>query len=71
MWVTIAAPNGSQPIWSFDQTRPWGTAVASIVSSPAMPSKLVLPVVPGVAVPTPRPPCPSLRNQPCRPYVRP
>jgi len=67
--VTIAAPNGTQPIWSFSQTKPQGTAVASIVFSAAMPSKLVLPVVPGVAVPTPLPPCPSLRNQPCRPYL--
>jgi hypothetical protein len=26
-------------------------------------------VVPGVSVPTGEPPCPSLRNEPCRPYV--
>jgi len=29
---------------------------------------LVLPVVPGVSVPTALPACPSLRNEPCRPY---
>jgi hypothetical protein len=67
--VTIAAPNGTQPIWSFSQTKPAGTAVASIAFSQSMPSKLVLPVVPGVPVPTPLPPCPSLRNEPCRPYA--
>jgi hypothetical protein len=33
-----------------------------------MPSSLVLPVVSGVSVPTRLPPCPSLRNEPCRPY---
>jgi hypothetical protein len=33
-----------------------------------MPSSLVLPVVPGMSVPTPLPVCPSLRNEPCRPY---
>jgi hypothetical protein len=33
-----------------------------------MPSSIVLPVVPGVAVPKALPPCGSLRNQPCRPY---
>ena len=33
-----------------------------------MPSSLVLPVVPGVSVPTALPACPSLRNEPCRPY---
>jgi uncharacterized protein len=30
---------------------------------------LFLPVVPGVAVPTDQPPCPSLRNEPCRTYA--
>ena len=67
--VTISAPNGDQPIWSFGQTEPWTTANVQIASSPSMPSRLVLPVVPGLPVPTPLPPCPSLRNEPCRPYV--
>ena len=67
--VTIAAPNGTQPIWSFSQTRPAGTAQVDIASSPTMPSSLILPVVPGVGVPTALPVCPSLRNEPCRTYV--
>jgi uncharacterized protein len=67
--VTIAAPNGTQPIWSFSQTEPAGTAKVSVVFSKTMPSSLILPVVPGVNVPTGLPPCPSLRNEPCRPYV--
>jgi predicted acyl esterase len=67
--VTIAAPNGSQPVWSFSQTKPSGTAKVSIAFSRRMPSSLTLPVVPGVSVPTPLPPCPSLRNEPCRAYV--
>jgi predicted acyl esterase len=66
--VTIAAPNGTQPVWSFSETQPTGTATAEIAFSTAMPSSLVLPVVPGVSVSTPLPPCPSLRNEPCRPY---
>lgn len=66
--VTISAPNGTQPVWSFGETQPQGTATVSIASSEAMPSSLILPVVPGVSVPTPLPPCPSLRNEPCRPY---
>jgi hypothetical protein len=65
--VTIAGPNGQQPVWSFGESIPGGTDV-SISSSPSQPSKLVLPVIPGVQAPTPLPPCPSLRNQPCRPY---
>jgi predicted acyl esterase len=67
--VTIAAPNGSQPIWSFSQTQPeGGTANVSIAFGPGMPSSLTLPIVPGVSVPTGLPPCQSLRNEPCRPY---
>jgi predicted acyl esterase len=66
--VTIAAPNGTQPVWSFSETQPAGTATVSIAFSPTMPSSLILPVVPGLSVPTGLPPCPSLRNEPCRPY---
>jgi hypothetical protein len=64
--VTIAAPNGTQPIWSFDQAA--SGANVSIAFSTAMPSSIILPVVPGVQVPTPLPACPSLRNEPCRTY---
>ena len=66
--VTIAAPNGTQPIWSFSQTQPNRSGSVSIAFSTTMPSSLILPVVPGLTVPTPLPPCPSLRNEPCRPY---
>jgi len=64
--VTIAAPNGTQPIWAFDHTRPKGTAKVAVAYSNKMPSSLVLPVIPGVAVPTGLPPCPGLRGEPCR-----
>ncbi len=67
--VTISAPNGTQPIWSFSQTQPEGTtANVSIAFGPGMPASLTLPIVPGVSVPTGLPACPSLRNEPCRPY---
>ncbi len=67
--ITIAAPNGTQPVWSFSQTQPPGeTASVSIEFSPTKRSSLVLPIVPGVSVPTEEPACPSLRNEPCRPY---
>jgi predicted acyl esterase len=67
--VTISAPNGSQPVWSFGQTQPEGTtANVSIAFGRGMPANLTLPVVPGVTVPTGLPPCPSLRNEPCRLY---
>jgi uncharacterized protein len=66
--VTIAAPDGTQPVWAFDQARPRGTAKVAIARSKRMPSRLVLPVVPGVSVPTGLPPCPGLRGEPCRGY---
>jgi hypothetical protein len=66
--VTISAPNGTQPVWSFGQTVPNGVASVSVAFSKSMPSSLILPVVPGVSVSTALPPCPSLRNEPCRAY---
>jgi hypothetical protein len=66
--VTIAAPNGDQPIWSFSQTKPKGHATVRIAYSKHRRSRLILPVVPGVAVPTGLPPCPGLRGEPCRSY---
>jgi predicted acyl esterase len=66
--VTIASPNGAEPVWAFAQTEPSGTGSVSVAHSPSMPSSLVLPVVPGVSATTPLPACPSLRNEPCRPY---
>ncbi|MCW2968851.1 MAG: CocE/NonD family hydrolase [Solirubrobacteraceae bacterium] len=67
--VTITAPSGDQPIWSFGTTVPTGTASVTLAHSPAMPSRVVLPVVSGVTVPTALPPCPGLRGEPCRTYV--
>jgi predicted acyl esterase len=66
--VTIAQPNGTQPIWSFDHLEPTGGGSVSIAFSPSMPSSLILPVVPAVSVPTSLPACPSQRNQPCRTF---
>jgi hypothetical protein len=66
--VTITAPNGDQPIWSFGETDPSGNATVSIARSKQMPSSLLLPVVAGVSVPTGLPPCPGLRGEPCRDY---
>jgi hypothetical protein len=67
--VTISAPNGDQPIWSFSEANPSGTANVAIAHSKQMPSSLLLPEVSGVSVPTGLPPCPGLRGEPCRAYV--
>jgi len=67
--VTIAAPNGTQPIWDFEETEPAGKAQVAIAYSKQDPSNLLLPVVPGIDVPSALPPCPALRGEPCRDYV--
>ena len=66
--IIVSAPNGDQPIWAFAQLHPQAPARVWLASAPAMPSRLVLPVVSGVAVPTGLPPCPGLRGEPCRNY---
>jgi uncharacterized protein len=67
--VRITAPNGDQPIWSFGETAPSkGTAKVRIGYGKKRPSRLILPVVAGVNVPTGLPPCPGLRGEPCRDY---
>jgi predicted acyl esterase len=68
--VTISAPNGDQPIWAFEETKPKGKrkAKVAIAFSKRRPSQLTLPVVPGVDVPTELPACPALRAQPCRDF---
>ncbi len=67
--VTISAPNGTQPIWAFAHAQPdQGGATVEVAYGQEMPSHLLLPVVPGVAVTTALPPCPGLRGEPCRDY---
>jgi hypothetical protein len=66
--VTISAPGGDQPVWTFGATSPAGRASVSIARSPARPSRLVLPVVDGLSAPTVLPPCPGLRGEACRAY---
>ncbi|HEY1359653.1 MAG TPA: CocE/NonD family hydrolase [Thermoleophilaceae bacterium] len=67
--VTLSAPNGDQPIWSFGETKPSkGSARVAIAHSKRKASRLVLPVIPGLDVPTGLPPCPGLRGEPCRDY---
>jgi predicted acyl esterase len=66
--VTISAPGGDQPEWAFADLVPARGATVRVAHSRSMPSRLVLPVVPDVAVPTGLPPCPGLRGEPCRPY---
>jgi predicted acyl esterase len=67
--VTIAAPDGDQPVWAFDEAKPVHSARVRLAHSRRLPSRLLLPVVEGVNAPTGLPPCPGLRGEPCRTYV--
>jgi predicted acyl esterase len=66
--VTVSAPGGDQPVWAFAQTIPAGNATVTIGHGPKLPSRVILPVVPGLSVPSGLPPCPGLRGEPCRTY---
>jgi uncharacterized protein len=66
--ITISAPGGDQPTWAFSDLTPKGHATVMLAHSGSMPSRIILPVVPDVAVPTGYPPCPGLRGEPCRRY---
>jgi putative CocE/NonD family hydrolase len=69
--VTIQAPGGDQPTWAFENasTDPKGKPWVAIAHDKKHPSRLVLPVTPGVEAPTELPGCPALRGEPCRDYA--
>lgn len=67
--ISVEAPGGDRTEWSFDTPPTGGSVTNEIAHTAAMPSALVLPVVPGVDPPDALPPCPGLRGQPCRAYV--
>ena len=67
--LTIDAPGNSRAVWEF-KTLDKGETV-TIANDAQHPSRLVLPVVPGIDVPKVAPPaCGSLRGQPCRTWVK-
>jgi len=67
--VTVSAPVGDQPVWAFADTVPQQNARVTIAASKRRPSRLILPLIPGVSAPTPLPPCPGLRGEPCRTFA--
>ena len=64
--IVVQAPGGNRPLWAFQDLPAVGSVRNEVARSGVLASKLVLPVNPGVAVPTPLPPCPALRGEPCR-----
>lgn len=68
--LSVEAPGGNRPLWTFNVLPASQPVYNWIAHSVGRPSRIVLPVVPAVAVPAAYPPCPtSLRSQPCRAYV--
>jgi hypothetical protein len=64
--VAVATPGSNKGRWQFDVLQLGPGATVAVAHDADHPSSLALPVIPGIAVPTPLPPCPSLRSQPCR-----
>jgi hypothetical protein len=70
--LTIQAPGGDRPEWTFDTPTGKRAATARIAHDRQHPSAVVLPVLPANPTLSAAPaPCPSLRAQPCRTYVTP
>ncbi len=62
--ISVEAPGGNRTRWAFGTTP--GVATNSIAHTAAMPSSVVLPLVPDVEVETGPPACGTVRSQPCR-----
>jgi predicted acyl esterase len=64
--LMIDAPGGNRAVWEFETIA--GGEKVTIATGVATPSRLALPVIPGIAVPDEYPECGALRGQPCRIY---
>jgi hypothetical protein len=67
--VSVDTPGDSRAVWTFILQEYANPPTMRIAHDTAHPSSVVLPVVPGVDVPTDMPDCTWLRGQPCRDYV--
>jgi predicted acyl esterase len=67
--LSIDTPGDSRASWRFLLLEHADTVAHTIGHDVAHPSSVVLPVVPGVPVPTSLPPCLALRGHVCRPYA--
>lgn len=66
--LSVGAPGAIRPRWKFEALAPEGEVINTVSRSAAMPSRIVLPVIPGIEPPAALPPCPGLRAQPCHEY---
>ena len=67
--VTVSAPGGDRPAWSFTTPATDGKVTDTLALGGVHPTALVMDVLPSVTPPDPQPACPSLRGEPCRTYV--
>jgi len=67
--LAVSTPGGNKGRWKFEVLQLGDGIRHRISHSAALPSSLVLPVIPGLEAPTELPECPSLRSQPCREHV--
>ena len=68
--VIVSSVGGNQPVWAFGEPDAKGTAEVTLGYGPKMGSRLALPVVPSITVPTALPAnCAALRGEPCRTYA--
>ena len=66
--ISVEAPGGDRVLWKFRALEANGDVVNGVARGGATASRVVLPVLPGLAASTPLPVCPGLRAQPCREY---
>lgn len=69
--VSVDTPGGVRADWRF-ANKAFTTGVTYVIGHDTdHPSRVVLPRIDGLTVPTSAPPCPSLRGQPCRDRLAP
>lgn len=66
--LIIDTPGRDSPLWKYENPAYEGEVWHSVARTPERVSFLLLPVVPGIAVPEEIPACNSLRGQICREY---
>lgn len=67
--LSVDTPGDSRAAWRFILLEHDASVTHAIGHDAVRPSSVVLPVIPGIEVPTPLPACNALRGQPCRAYV--